>query len=51
MIDTGIGVALVRAPQTNKRKLLRLGIASLLATTALCAASVAQARITKIQIS
>ena len=50
MTDTEVGVALVRAPQSSKRKLLRLGIAGLLATSALCAASAAQARITKIQI-
>jgi hypothetical protein len=50
MTDTGYGVALVRTPQSSKRKLLRLSIAGLLATSALCAASVAQARITKIQI-
>jgi hypothetical protein len=50
MTDTEHGVALVRAPQPSKRRLLRLGIAGLLATSALCAASVAQARITQIQI-
>ena len=50
MTDTGHGVALVRAPQSSKRKLLRLGIAGLLATSALCAASAAQARTTQIQI-
>src|SRR5215470_7095454 len=52
MFDIASGAPFVRAPDSTKRRLLRLGIAGLLAATAaVAAASVAQARITQIQIS
>ena len=50
MIDTARGTPLVRASERTKRKLLRLCGASLVATSTLAAASVAQARITQITI-
>src|SRR5215472_330851 len=51
MFDIASGAPFVRAPDSTKRKLLRMGVAGLLAATgALAAASVAQARITQIQI-
>src|SRR5215467_12016889 len=51
MVDIASGAPFVRAPDSTKRKLLRMGVAGLLAATgALAAASVAQARITQIQI-
>src|SRR5262249_9505011 len=50
MIDTARGASFAQAPKTTKGKLVRLGIAGLLATSALVAASAAQARITKITI-
>jgi hypothetical protein len=48
MIDIARGAPFMRAPELTKRKLLRLGVASLLATSVLAAAPVAQARITQI---
>ena len=50
MGDTVRGGAFLRAPDSSHRKLLRLGFAGLVATTALVAASTAEARITQIQI-
>jgi len=50
VIDTARGTPLVRASERTKRKLLRLCGASLVATSTLAAASVAQARITQITI-
>ena len=49
MIDLARRAWRAHAPQPNKSKLLQLGVAGLLATTVLAAAS-AQARITQIQI-
>ena len=49
MVHTGSG-ALSRVYFSKKRKLVRLGIATLLTTSALVLAPVAQARITQIQI-
>jgi len=49
MTDTARGATLVRAPQSTKRKLLRLGIAGILGTGALAVAAVAQAGTTGIQ--
>src|SRR5215471_3206952 len=57
MMDIARGAPLVRAPDSrtsnsNTRTLLRMGVAALLATAAtLAVTSVAQARITKIQIN
>jgi Alpha/beta hydrolase domain len=51
MIDTARGASFARAPELTKRRLLRLGVASVLATGLLTAASVAHARITQITIS
>jgi len=50
MIDTARGASFAQAPKATKGKLLRLGLAGLLATSALVTASAAQARITKITI-
>src|SRR5215831_11185753 len=50
MIDTPRGAPLARAPDPPKRNLIRLGVAALLATSALATASSAQARITQITI-
>lgn len=50
MIDSARGAQRSRAPEIAQRNLLRIGIASLLATSALAAASVAQARTTQITI-
>jgi len=50
MVLTADGAPFARAPISNKRKLSRLGVATLLATSVLAATSVAQARTTQIQI-
>jgi hypothetical protein len=51
MADIERSVPLARAPEFTKCKLLQLGIATALATGVVAAASVAQARITKITIT
>jgi Alpha/beta hydrolase domain len=52
MVHIACGAPIARVPDFKKRKLSRLGVASLLATASvLAAAPVAQARITQIQIS
>jgi hypothetical protein len=51
MIDIARDAPFVRASELTKRKLLRFGVASLLATGVLAVTSVAQARITQITIS
>ena len=50
MVHIASGAPFFRVPDSNKRKLSRLGVASFLATSVLAAAPVAQARITQIQI-
>src|ERR1700720_3290103 len=50
MIDIARGAPFVRAPELTKRRLLRFGVASVLATGVLAVTSVAQARITQITI-
>jgi hypothetical protein len=52
MVHIACGAPIARVPDFKKRKLSRLGVASLLATASvLAAAPIAQARITQIQIS
>ena len=51
MVHIACGAPFARVPDFKKRKLSRLGVASLLATASvLAAAPAAQARITQIQI-
>ncbi len=50
MTDTACGAPFARVPQSKTSKLSHLFVAGLMATTVLAATSVAQARITKIQI-
>ena len=50
MVHTADGAQIVRASDSSRRKLSRIGIATLLATSVLAATSVAQARTTQIQI-
>ena len=51
MIGSARSAPCLRARNTNNRKILQLGVAGLLATTLLTAASIAQARITKFEIN
>jgi hypothetical protein len=51
MADIVRGTPFARAPESNKRNLWRVGLATALATGVIAAASVAQARITQITIS
>ena len=51
MVDIECRTPIARSPKLTKRKLLQLGVATALATGVVAAASVAQARITKIQLS
>ena len=51
MISTARGVPIMRAPKSTNHRLVQLSIAGLLATSALCAASAAQARVTSFLIT